>query len=62
MDMDRFDFELCDLPEKQVVEGLCLSYDLLRGFCLETMGACLAAPRDTEIQESTESDPFSISE
>lgn len=45
MDIEVFDFALCDLPEKQVIEGLCLSYDILRGCCLETMTVCLAEPK-----------------
>ena len=48
MNLDIFNFELCDLPEKQVIEGLCLSYDLLRGCCLETMRGCLAEPPGSE--------------
>ena len=32
----------CDLAEKEIVEGLCLSYDLVRGVCLETMEPCVA--------------------
>ena len=45
MNIEVFDFDLCDLPQKQVIEGLCLSYDMLRGCCLETMAACLAEPK-----------------
>jgi len=45
MNMDVFNFDLCDLPEKKVIEGLCLSYDMLRCCCLETMETCLAEPK-----------------
>jgi len=48
MDMEIFDFALCDLSEKQVIEGLCLSYDILRGCCLETMAECFAGPKTSE--------------
>lgn len=33
----------CDRTEKEVIEGLCLSYDLVKGLCLETMEPCVAA-------------------
>jgi len=48
MDLEIFDFALCDLSEKQVIEGLCLSYDMLRGCCLETMAECFAGPKTSE--------------
>ena len=46
--MEVFNFDLCDLSEKKVIEGLCLSYDMLRCCCLETMEACLAEPIASE--------------
>jgi len=42
MDVNGFDYDRCILEEKQVVEGLCISYDLLRGLCLETQEVCQA--------------------
>ena len=48
MNMSNIDFSKCDRDEKEVVEGLCLSYDMLKGVCLETMEECEA------IQESNE--------
>jgi len=35
------DFALCQKPEKEIVAGLCLSYDLLRGICMETDDPCI---------------------
>lgn len=48
MDLQSMNVSKCQRAEKEVSEGLCLSYDLLRGLCLETMGPCeaLAAPDD----------------
>lgn len=42
MDLQSHDVSKCQHPRKHVSEGLCLSYDLLRGLCLETMGPCAA--------------------
>lgn len=50
MNMEVFDFEKCEMPEKKVIEGLCLSYDMLRCNCLETMETCLAAPEGTDVE------------
>jgi hypothetical protein len=40
----------CDRAEKEVNEGICLSYDMVKGLCLETMLACtaLCESEDTE--------------
>lgn len=40
MDLQSIDTSRCALPEKEVVEGVCLSYDMIRGLCLETMCPC----------------------
>ena len=42
MDNKTIDESRCDHAEKEVVEGLCLSYDLVKGLCLETMEPCVA--------------------
>lgn len=42
MDLQNLDVSKCQHPRKHVNEGLCLSYDLLRGLCLETMQPCSA--------------------
>ncbi len=44
MDLKGIDVSHCRHPRKQVSEGLCLSYDLLRGLCLETMQPCTTLP------------------
>ena len=48
MNLKSIDVSKCDREEKEVVEGLCLSYDLMRGICLETMKECDAAKNDEE--------------
>lgn len=40
MNPDTNEKSSCEHVEKQVVEGLCLSYDLVKGVCLETMEPC----------------------
>lgn len=40
MDLRLIAVDQCRLPQKKVIEGLCLSYDMLRELCLETMGPC----------------------
>lgn len=42
MNLTNIDSTQCDLPEKEVVEGICLSYDMMKGICLETMEKCVA--------------------
>ena len=42
MNLMDIDTTKCDRAEKEVVEGFCLSYDLLREICLETMEKCTA--------------------
>lgn len=47
MSLRSIDVSKCQRPDKQVSEGLCLSYDLLRGVCLETMEPCLGLVDDS---------------
>jgi len=42
MDMANIDATRCDRAEKEVIEGVCLSYDMVKGICLETMEKCVA--------------------
>jgi hypothetical protein len=42
MNLTAIDENKCDRSEKEIVEGFCLSYDMLKGVCLETMEACVA--------------------
>ena len=42
MNLRGIDASRCQRADKEVSEGLCLSYDLLRGLCLETMAPCVA--------------------
>ena len=42
MNLEGFDESRCELAEKQIIEGLCLSFDLLRQICLETGESCIA--------------------
>lgn len=48
MNLENIDASKCERAEKEVVEGLCLSYDMVNGVCLETMQECVA------VQESDE--------
>jgi hypothetical protein len=42
MNLKSIDTSKCKREEKVVVEGICLSYDMLKGVCLETMEECEA--------------------
>ena len=42
MNLQSIDASRCRRPEKEVSEGLCLSCDLVRGLCLESMTPCVA--------------------
>ena len=42
MELRGIDVGRCQRPDKEVSEGFCLSCDLLRGLCLETMAPCVA--------------------
>lgn len=50
MNLTNIDPTACDRVEKEVIEGICLSYDMVRGICLETMQECQAKQEDEEIQ------------
>ncbi len=42
MNLEAFNEARCVRAEKEVVEGICLSFDLLRQICLETGQRCVA--------------------
>ena len=48
MNLISFDTSKCKREEKEVVEGFCLSYDMIKGVCLETREACEAIPESDE--------------
>ena len=52
MNLNGIDVSRCQRPEKQVNEGLCLSYDLIRGVCLETLAPCVALLEPGEAEEA----------
>ncbi|MCM2263603.1 MAG: hypothetical protein NDI73_00260 [Desulfuromonadales bacterium] len=52
MNLQCIDVSKCQRPQKKVSAGLCLSYDLLRGLCLETMEPCVAVADEAETGES----------
>lgn len=52
MNLRGIDVSRCRRPEKVECEGLCLSFDLLRGLCLETMEPCVA-----QMEDDAEHDP-----
>jgi hypothetical protein len=48
MNLMSIDTSKCERAEKEVVEGICLSFDMMKGICLETMQECDAIPKDDE--------------
>jgi hypothetical protein len=48
MNLISIDTSKCKREEKEVVEGICLSYDMIKGVCLETMETCEAIPESDE--------------
>ena len=48
MNLRNVDTSKCERAEKEVVEGICLSYDTVKGLCLETMQECDATQEDDE--------------
>lgn len=48
MNLTNIDTTTCDRVEKEVIEGICLSYDMVKGICLETMQECEAKQYDEE--------------
>ena len=51
MNLRSIDVSKCTRDDKEVIEGLCLSYDMVKGVCLETMTDCVAF---TESDEETD--------
>ena len=49
MNLRNIDTTTCDRVEKEVVEGICLSYDMVKGICLETMQECEARQADDDL-------------
>lgn len=48
MNLLNIDTTQCDRKEKEVVEGVCLSLDMMKGLCLETMEKCAALGEEDE--------------
>ena len=48
MNLISIDTSKCKRDEKEVVEGFCLSCDMIKGVCLETMETCEAIPESDE--------------
>ena len=48
MDLRNVDTTRCDRAEKEVIEGVCLSYDMVREICLETLQKCGAKQKVDE--------------
>jgi hypothetical protein len=48
MNVETIDESKCDRAEKEIIEGLCMSYDLVKGVCLETMEPCVAVQENDE--------------
>ena len=51
MNLQSIDVSRCQRPEKEVNEGLCLSYDLVKGLCLETLTPCVALIHKSNLEE-----------
>ena len=48
MNLLSIDTSTCERAEKVVIEGICLSYDMVKGICLETMQECEAKQEDED--------------
>ncbi len=48
MNLRVIDVSRCERAEKEVIEGICLSYDMVRNLCLETMAECDAVKEQRE--------------
>jgi hypothetical protein len=46
MKLVNIDTSKCDRDDKEVIEGICISYDMVKGICLETMEECVAVQED----------------
>ncbi len=55
MDLNSNGFDGCQRTEKKVIEGLCLSYDLMRGICMETDQLCDILKPDNDLVAELES-------
>ena len=54
MNLEGFDEARCDCTEKVIIEGICLSFDLLRQVCLETGHRCVALERPFSSDDCSE--------
>ena len=57
MDLERFDEGRCAFAEKVIIEGICISYDLLREICLETGSRCVALEPPVPVRARPEAGP-----
>ena len=48
MNYGNIDVNRCKRPDKEVIEGICLSFDMIKEICLETMERCIAIEKDKE--------------
>lgn len=48
MNLTNVDSSQCERAEKEVIEGVCLSYDMMKGICLETMEKCVAMQENND--------------
>ncbi len=48
MNVVNIDTSKCNRDDKEVIEGICLSYDMVKGLCMETMEECVAAQKEQE--------------
>ena len=48
MNLLNIDAAQCERKEKEVVEGVCLSFDMMKGICLETMEECVAMQNEDD--------------
>ena len=52
MKLVNIDISKCDRTDKQVIEGICLNWDMVKGLCLETGRECVASHNYKEKQEN----------
>lgn len=48
MNLMNIDATQCEREEKVIIEGVCLSFDMMKGICLETMEKCVAMDHEDE--------------
>lgn len=51
MDEKGSGFDGCQRQEKEVISGLCLSFDMLKGICMETHLPC-----DIQVEDEMDTD------